>query len=579
MTTTSWVESSGFISSHVLTNATPSTIATAALVTVVLIALTTRLISNSWGPLKGKDGTWSVGVAPYWFPLLGHIPILMINPDRFLRKLRDASAHGIFAVNLGGSIHNLAHTPSLVEGIFAQRTAVETEEFSMFILNRFFGVPRSFNKRLAGLFKGLTQSISMCLMREPGLGKMLAGSVTSMNEHIPNLVSFASRPIDQSLWERASDADVWRSLKENGEADLAVEANFFPLLRNFMGHIATPLLMGQDFMDNYPEVLQDIWDLDYGLTYLIAGIPRWVPIPSLGRALRARERLNRKIADFHSAMDLAEDSKDPGSEWRDFSDISDALKDRYRLWRENKIPPRLRSDLPLLWAMNVNSNNICFWLILRILSTPGLVGRIRTEIEPHVHASQPGNVLGLAEPPRLQMSVAGLREECPLLKSCYFEALRLDSAPLTIKHIVKDFIVTEDEKDAPGNARSFALKAGEYVHIPFDVHQSDPRYFSSPELFIPERFLVRREGPGGKLEVDIGTLRPYGGGVAICKGKLFAEGEVLAFVAGIIALWDFEPVSGHGWQIPEHVRASGVTLPKSDIRVRVRRRKLEIGGG
>src|SRR5579862_6355117 len=97
--------------------------------------------------------------------------------------------------------------------------------------------------------------------------------------------------------------------------------------------------------------------------------------------------------------------------------------------------------------MNANANNLCFWMVLRILATPGLVDRIRAELEPHVQASQPDNTLGLTEPPILKISLVGLRGECPLLKSCYFEALRLDSAPWSIRYIVKDFIITEHEKD------------------------------------------------------------------------------------------------------------------------------------
>ncbi|KAH0551110.1 hypothetical protein GP486_007546 [Trichoglossum hirsutum] len=231
--------------------------------------------------------------------------------------------------------------------------------------------------------------------------------------------------------------------------------------------------------------------------------------------------------------------------------------------------------------MNVNADSLCFWLTLRILATPGLADRIRTETAPHVHVTQPANVLGLAEPPRLKLSLAGLKAECPLLKSCYFEALRLDAAPWSIKHVVKDFVVTEDEKHAPrggggggGAPKSFALHKGEYVHIPHDLHQSDPAYFESPELFKPDRFLVRGQDPDGKPNADMGTIRPYGGGVSLCKGKLFAEGEVLAFVAGILALWEFEPAGANGWQIPGHVKASGVSLPKTNVRVRIRRRKL-----
>ncbi|KAH0551109.1 hypothetical protein GP486_007545 [Trichoglossum hirsutum] len=350
MPTTAWPGYSAFVGSYVSTNATPSNTATTVLVTVALVALATRLLSSYSKSQRGKDGTWSVGMVPYWFPILGHIPAFAISQDGFLRKLRDSSAHGIFAVNFGGSTHNLAHSPSIVKGIFAQRSAADTEEIALFILNRFFGMPRSFNNKVRGILEDLTQCLSKFLMREPGLGKMLTGAVAAMDEHIPNFITFTSRPIDQNLWERASDVDVLRGLKDNGEVDLAAEANLFPLLRNFIGTLATPLLMGQDFMDNYPEVLQDIWDLDYGLMYLIAGIPRWFPIPTVQRALRARNRLNRKVTEFHRAMDLAEDGGDPGSGWRDFSDVSDAMKARYRLWRDNKIPPHLRFDVPIVWA-------------------------------------------------------------------------------------------------------------------------------------------------------------------------------------------------------------------------------------
>jgi hypothetical protein len=242
------------------------------------------------------------------------------------------------------------HTPSLVRAIFAQKTAIDTEEFSVFILNRFFGMSRSFNKKFTMIAKDLNQVASKSLMREPGLGKMLARAAAAMEEHIPNLVSFTSRPIDQSLWERDSDVDIWRGLGGNGEADPAVEASLFPLIRNFLGHLVMPSLFGQDFTDNYPEALQDVWDLDRGLIYLIAGVPQWVPLPTLGRALRARNRLNGKMSEFHRAMDLEEDGGDPGSEWRDFSDVSDLIKSRYRMWRDNKVPPHLRIDVPFLWA-------------------------------------------------------------------------------------------------------------------------------------------------------------------------------------------------------------------------------------
>jgi hypothetical protein len=53
-----------------------------------------------------------------------------------------------------------------------------------------------------------------------------------------------------------------------------------------------------------------------------------------------------------------------------------------------------------------------------------------------------------------------------------------------------------------------------------------------------------------------------------------AERICLAFVAGTLAIWDFEPVDSKGWRMPEADFAAGVALPKGDIRVRIRRREL-----
>jgi len=52
-----------------------------------------------------------------------------------------------------------------------------------------------------------------------------------------------------------------------------------------------------------------------------------------------------------------------------------------------------------------------------------------------------------------------------------------------------------------------------------------------------------------------------------------AEKSCLAFVAGTISIWDFEPVDRKGWKIPQADFAAGVALPKGDIRTRIRRRE------
>lgn len=58
----------------------------------------------------------------------------------------------------------------------------------------------------------------------------------------------------------------------------------------------------------------------------------------------------------------------------------------------------------------------------------------------------------------------------------------------------------------------------------------------------------------------------------MCKGRVFAERECMSFVAGVLALWDIEPVDPAGWKIPEQQKQSAISLPKEDTRVRIRPR-------
>src|SRR5205814_9848266 len=200
--------------------------------------------------------------------------------------------------------------------------------------------------------------------------------------------------------------------------------------------------------------------------------------------------------------------------------------------------------------MQVNANPLVFWMILHILVTPGLVDRIREETAPFIHITRTEPIFGISEAPRLKLDIEKLIS-CPLLLSCYWETLRIDSQAWSLKKVLNDFSITEDAKDvkAGENPATFRLKAGSYANIPHELHNTDPKYFANPEKFEPDRFLVQKDGC---LSADHGTIRPYGGCSSMCRGRVFAERECLVFVAGLLALWNFEPTDPRGWQVPKH---------------------------
>lgn len=217
----------------------------------------------------------------------------------------------------------------------------------------------------------------------------------------------------------------------------------------------------------------------------------------------------------------------------------------------------------------MNANLVVYWQILYILATPGLLGRIRSELSTCATVSKPFSIGTISEAPKLTISHEALSKKCPLLRSTYLETLRLCNQPWSIRQIATDVAITGDKKSS--DPVSFVMHKGEYATTPHDLHMRDPKYFKNPLDFDPERFIVHNED--GSLSTDIGTIRPYGGGPSMCKGRAYAEKECLSLVAGVLAFWDIEPADEKaGWVIPGQVKTSAVSRPVHDTRVRIKQR-------
>ena len=101
--------------------------------------------------------------------------------------------------------------------------------------------------------------------------------------------------------------------------------------------------------------------------------------------------------------------------------------------REYGIAVKERADLSIAWAVVINANVLVYWHILHILSTPGLLDRIRAEIAPYAQVAKPFSIGSFSEAPKLTLDHDGLAKQCHLLKSTYFEALRMCDRMLILK--------------------------------------------------------------------------------------------------------------------------------------------------
>lgn len=183
--------------------------------------------------------------------------------------------------------------------------------------------------------------------------------------------------------------------------------------------------------------------------------------------------------------------------------------------------------------------------------------KLREEIEPFVTLSRdvPGSITSLDLP--------GLFGNCPQLKACIFETFRLSNEATSIRHVVKPIKVHDGDY-------THELKHGMFVSAPHAIAQRDASIYAEPDRFMPERFLTF-DPQTGEHRARYGSLRPYGCGAAMCKGRSFAEKQIIPLAAAVISLWDLEPAEG-SWRIPTMIPGTAVKKPVKDIRVKITRR-------
>lgn len=285
------------------------------------------------------------------------------------------------------------------------------------------------------------------------------------------------------------------------------------MVRSFIAHTANPSLIGTNFLNNFPNFFEDLWTLDRGFLYLATGLPRWVPIPALTRAHIARHKLLAATEAFHDAMEKEANGEDPGPEWQDLDDVGALIKARVPVYRKYGFSIKARAALEhaLLWAMNANANPLVFWMINRIYADKALLAMIREEIAPYVRAVQPKQDFPIPQPPHIEsFDVEGLCTNCPLLKSCYIECLRLDTASWSLKVVKQDLVLQGRER----NSQGWLLRKGEYAHAAHDLHNTDPNYFDDPMVWKPDRHV--KYGDDEKGTADMGSIRPYGWSCELC---------------------------------------------------------------
>ena len=124
-------------------------------------------------------------------------------------------------------------------------------------------------------------------------------------------MSFNDSPVDQFPWERSAypvPGDTTYGLQTRP----AVQVSLVDLIKHFVGHAHLTDVLGNDFMELYPSVIEDLSELDAGWKYLALGLPRGIPFFTTPKAQLARRRLASGLRSVFATLESV--SIDPNKE-------------------------------------------------------------------------------------------------------------------------------------------------------------------------------------------------------------------------------------------------------------------------
>lgn len=233
---------------------------------------------------------------------------------------------------------------------------VDYTSIKWLIFNRTFGVPAKYRDTYIAASDELDACVAKHLLQEPYMSKMSRSVISHTDAHLRSLVIWEMMPEakekngvdpdstpDLAPWERHASVDRIESQHPS------VEVSLFPLLTSFLGHMTLPVMMGNAFVANSPNALDDIDILDDSFLGLAAKLPRW--LPPLRKAYEARDRLHQGLASFYHALDNEAEGQHttfPG----DLSDVSDLIRSYDGIWKRIglSVHARATAGLSMPWA-------------------------------------------------------------------------------------------------------------------------------------------------------------------------------------------------------------------------------------
>lgn len=315
---------------------------------------------------------------------------------------------------------------------------------------------------------------------------------------------------------------------DEGEIDLLDMTNELTM------YISSRCLLCVEFRDYLNAEFSQLYqDLELGVAPLAYYFPN-APVPAFIRRDKARKRMGELIGQ------IVADRKRTNSQHEDFlQTLMDARYKDGKPLSDDEIAGLL---LAIVFAGHHTSAVLAAWTGIELLQHPQYLPDVLEE-QNRVHGNK-------------ELSAESLKQ-LPHLERILFECERLHP-PLVI-------LLRKTLQDLP--FRDYVIPAGDMVISSPAVSNRDPRVFTNPHVFQPERFAPGRE----EHKKHPYSITSFGGGKHICIGMNFARMQIKAIWSLLLTQFEFE-LSSPSYEPSFEFLVVG---PRKPCKVRYRRIKRD----
>ncbi|KAJ8133009.1 hypothetical protein O1611_g616 [Lasiodiplodia mahajangana] len=479
-------------------------------------------------------------IAPV-IPFIGHILGMALHGGKYIKNLGTRNRHlPIFTLPVPGSRIYIVTEPSLAAAV---QRASKVLSFTPII--------PEVTERVLGLDKPTMDITRKNLDPGPGDERGFLADIQDMVYAMFGPGSYLNEISLDAAQELRNEVHAFAASHE-AHHDQKEPIDLLGWVRHFVTVSTAKYFYGpQNPISLDPKLEEHFWDFDHGLGKLLINV---IPSITAGKAYKGRELLVRALEKYLEAGHHKTGSKIVQKR------VEIALQHGWTL------RATARSELSFLFAGIVNATTSTFWILLQIFADPQLLTTVREEITQAIRENS-SNDIGPHKNYRL--SVAELKDRCPMLLAVCRECLRLGSDNYSTRMVKENTLLAD----------RYFLKKGAVVQIAGGVIHADQSIWGdNVEDFNPGRFLEPRQQSGAAKQNQIhpAAFRAFGGGKTLCPGRHFAMNEILSLVSLVILMFDMEAADGGKIKVPrknDGVLPVHILEPISPVEVLISRRR------